>query len=217
MTPVLSVGWRELRRAVRWHRGLVAGGLAAASVAAGLSSVAPASAETVTVVAAARDIPAGVALAADDLALLALPPASVPAGALRQVDELVGRVVPGPVRSGEPITDVRVLGPRLLAAWTGRPEVVAAPIRLADPDTAALLRVGDVVDVLAAASQPGAAPGPGAVVVAAGVPVLAVPVPADSTSTAEGALIVLATSPATAARLAAAAVSSRLSVSLRTP
>ena len=81
------------------------------------------------------------------------------------------------------------------------------PVRLADPASAALLRPGDRVDVLAAATTPEAPLL--AAVVAPAAPVLAVP-PAGTDL--EGALVVLAAPPSTAARLAATAVTSRLSV-----
>ena len=60
--------------------------------------------------------------------------------------DAVGRVLAGPVRSGEALTDVRLVGSSLLTRG-GR--LVAAPVRLADPATAGLLHAGDRVDVLA--------------------------------------------------------------------
>ena len=62
---------------------------------------------------------------------------------------------------------------------------------------------------------PGAAAGAGAVTVGAGLQVLAVPGAGEDG--AEGALVVLAATPAIAARLASAAVGSRLSVTLLAP
>jgi Flp pilus assembly protein CpaB len=88
---------------------------------------------------------------------------------------------------------------------------VAAPVRLADSATVALLHAGDRVDVLAA---PTSSDGPvsSATTVARALQVLAVPAVGDAD--AEGGLIVLAATPATAARLAAAAVGARLSVTV---
>ena len=91
------------------------------------------------------------------------------------------------------------------------PGLVAAPVRLADPAVAGLLRPGDRVDVLAAPADP--ALGTRTTVAAADVPVLAVPA-ADPTVD-QGALVVLATSPRVAMVLAAAATGQRLSVTLR--
>ncbi len=200
-------GGTELLRAVSRRRGLLAGGLAAAAVATALPSLAPAPPPTTTVLALARDLPAGTTLSAGDLVPLDLPRQAVPDGAVTGPDHLVGRLLAGAGRRGEPVTDVRVVSPGLLA---GLPDgFVAVPVRLADAATVRLLRAGDAVDVLAADSTPGSAT---AATIAAGAPVLAVP--ADDGGF-EGALVVVAAPAATAARLAAAAVSSRLSVVVR--
>lgn len=235
---------RDLRRAVSWHRRLLAAGLAAAAVAFGLSALSPAPAPTVAVLAASRDLPGGAALVEADLHTVRMPPAAVPAGALRPGAAVLGRLVAGPVRRGEALTDVRLVGPDLLAALGGPAagaEVVAVPVRIADAGSVALLRSGDHIDVLAAGIQPAAAQVPPAaggtgtgtggaggpapagsdlragstVVVAADVPVLSVPVEGRESALSEGALVVLATTPRVAAQLAAAAVSARLSITLR--
>ena len=103
------------------------------------------------------------------------------------------------MRRGEPLTDVRLVGSRLVDALG--PGLVATPVRLADAAVAGLLRAGDRVDVLAAPADP--ALGTRTTVAAADVPVLAVPV-VDATGD-QGALIVLATTPRAAMTLAAAA------------
>ncbi len=200
---------RELARVVHRRRALLAGGLVAAAVATALPQLAPPAPPGRSVLAAARDLPAGTVLSAADLVRVAVPTALAPAGVLDAPAAAVGRLVAGPVRRGEPLTDVRLLGAGLLAALDDPAGTVATPVRLADPAGAALLSAGDVVDVLAAAAD-GAAPT--APVVADGVTVLAVPTEVEQV---EGALVVLATTPATAARLAAAAVGSRLSVTVR--
>ena len=193
---------QDLLRAASRHRRLLAAGLAAAAVASGLSAVAPAAPPSTSVLVAARDLAAGTALAADDLVRAALPTGLVPDGAVLQSAAAVGRVVAGPVRRGEPLTDVRLLGAALLPAGPD----VAVPVRLAEPATGALVQPGDVVDVLSAAPEGG----PAAAVVATGLPVLSVPDLQDAAG--EGALVVVAASRSTAARLAAAAVTGRLSV-----
>ena len=148
----------------------------------------------------------------------------------------LGRLVAGPVRRGEALTDVRLLGPGLLGpgllgpgllgpgllgAASGPSQLVAVPVRVAEPATAALLRAGDRIDVLAASAAGGPAPaeggpasaaGPAATVVATGLTVLALPPLGDTAG--EGALLVLAADRATAARLAAAALTDRLSVAV---
>jgi pilus assembly protein CpaB len=196
-----------LRLVLRWRR-LVVAVLLALAVAAALPVLAPAAPAASDVLVAAHDLTPGAVLSAADLATTALPRAAVPDGVVTDPSRVVGQVVAGAVRRGEPITDVRLLGPALLA---GLPDdQVAAPVRVADPAAAALLRAGDRVDVVAASATPDGPPG--AATVAAAVRVLAVPTAAISD---EGALVVVATTPTIATRLAGVAVSSRLSVVLR--
>jgi Flp pilus assembly protein CpaB len=192
---------RTLLRAVSRHRLLLAAGLAAGSVATGLSVVAPDAPRSARVLTVTRDLPAGTAVTASDVRSTSVPVGLQPTGALREPDQVVGRLVAGPVRRGEALTDVRLLGAALLPPGSQ----VALPVRLTEPATAALVVAGDRVDVLWAAPD-GAAT---AQVVAAGLQVLAVP---DLDGTGEGALLVVAASRPAAARLAAAAVTGSLSV-----
>jgi len=202
VTSGTAAAVRDLRRALSRHRVLLSAGLAAGSVATAVTALAPAPVATTTVVVAARDLAAGMPLDDDDVRTVALPAGTAPSGALRDPAAAVGRLVPGPVRAGEPITDVRLLGAGLLPPG---PEV-ATPVRVAEPATPALVRPGDFVDVLSAAPDGGAS----AATVVTGVRVLSVPVAEDDTG--EGALLVLAATRSAAARLAAAAVTGRLSV-----
>jgi pilus assembly protein CpaB len=195
---------RALLRAAARHRVLLSAGLAAAAVASGLSAVAPPQPPTVAVLTAARDLAAGAVLGPDDLVAAAVPRGLVPEGALTDLATAAGRLVAGPVRRGEPLTDVRLLGAGLLPPG----DRVAVPVRLAEPASGALVRAGDTVDVLSAAPEGG----PAAQVVASSLDVLAVPDLSDAAG--EGALVVVAATRATAARLAAAAVTGRLSVAV---
>ena len=196
----------DLHRALIRHRALLAAGLAAAAVAAGLGVVAPHAEAGVTVLTAARDLPAGTALVAGDVRRTELPRGVVPDGEV--TGDVVGRVLAAPVRRGEPLTDVRLAGAGLLGAGRG---LVAVPVRIADAASASLVTAGDRVDVLVAAAVAG---GPAtAQVVASDAEVLAVPTAVQDAG--EGALLVVAATPAVAARLAAAAVGGRLSVTLR--
>ena len=212
MTPRLADA-REVLRALRAHRRLLAAALAAAAVAAALAQVSPADPPTVTVLAAARDLRSGSRLTVDDVTEVALPEYAVPAGSLRPGAHYDGALLAGAVRTGEPLTDARLLGPGLLAVDSPA-DLRAVPVRIADTGTAALLRVGDRVDVLAARTfDEGATSGP-ADVVADDVPVLAVrePQPGDGT---QGALLVVGATPEVARALAGAAATSRLSVAIR--
>lgn len=202
----LATVLQDVSRTARRHRAVLAAGLTAAAVATALPTFAPPAARTLRVVAAAHDLTPGTPLTADDLTTVAVPEGLVPRGALTDVQAAVGRAVAGPVRDGEALTDVRLLGSGLLQGKG----LVAAPVRLADPATAALLHAGDRVDVLAAPTG-GTDPTATALIVASGVQVLAVPTTDD---TGEGALVVVAATPAVAARLAAAAVGARLSITV---
>lgn len=100
------------------------------------------------VVVATRDLAPGSTLSADDVAVRSLPSTAVPRGALTSTQVAIGRVLAGPVRAGEPLTDVRLVGPADTALTTGDPDSATVPVRLADPDVADLLRPGIRVDVV---------------------------------------------------------------------
>jgi hypothetical protein len=76
----------------------------------------------------------------------------LPDGVLRPGASFAGRVLTGPIRRGEPLTDVRLLGRGLLAGQSDG--LVATPVRIADADAAQLVSPGDVIDVLAASTGP---------------------------------------------------------------
>ncbi|MFE3292320.1 SAF domain-containing protein [Rhodococcus sp. NPDC059234] len=105
-------------------------------------------ADEVPVVTAARDLTPGRVLVSSDLRVTPMSAGLVPAGALSAPGDAIGHTVAGPARSGEVMTDVRLLGPRLAAAAVGGPDGRVVPIRLADPEVTDVLRVGDRVDVL---------------------------------------------------------------------
>ncbi len=161
------------------------------------------------VVVSAADLPAGTVLTADDVVATEFPGVRAPAGTVPAADELVGRTLAAPVRRGEPVTDVRLVGPALWAAVPAGQ--VAAPVRLADLGVAALLRPGDRVDVLA--SRPDA---PVQVVAADALVLTAGPVSPGADDTAAG-LLVLAVPAVTASALAAAATDAALTVTLGPP
>jgi pilus assembly protein CpaB len=207
----------HLVRALDRRRRLVVAVLVAAAVAVGLPVLAPSPPEFVAVTVAARDLAGGVRLAAADLALTHVPPASVPDGAFGNLSSLVGRVLAGRVRRGEPFTDAQLVGPGLLAPGS---DLVEAPVRIADAGAATLLRSGDLVDVVAVlgSSSGTTVPDggdmtgvPRSYTVASAARVLAVP--AEDAAADAGALVVLGVPPATARALAAAA--GQLSVVIR--
>ena len=189
---------KAVRRAVLRRRRLLAALLTAVAVAAGIRAVAAPPPPRIEVLVAAHDLPGGVVITPTDLVSVPFAPGSVP-------DEVsgspVGRMLAAPLRRGEPVTDVRLVGPDLVA---GRAGVTAVPVRLPDAGMVALLEVGDRIDLVAADPQ-----GTGARVVASGVPVLAVPGPEpDAVSGgATGRLVVVgATGETEVTRIADAAV-----------
>jgi Flp pilus assembly protein CpaB len=155
---------RPVRRAVLARRRLLAALLTAVAVAAGLHVAAAPPPAEVPVTVAARDLPSGAVLTDADLRTVGFAPGSVPAGA---VAEAGGRMLAGPLRAGEPVTDVRLVGPALTEGYPG---LAAVPVRLPDAGVAGLLTVGDRIDLVAADPE-----GAAAAVVAADVPVLALP------------------------------------------
>ena len=201
-----------VRRTIDWHRRPITAVLAGIAVLASLSALSPKPVPTRPVWTAAHDLRGGAPLRAGDIVLRHLPLALVPAGALAAGSTVVGRLLAAPVRRGEPLTDVRLLEPSLLAAL-GRADDVAVPVRVADgAAAAALAHPGDIVDVLATGAlddTPSNAPA----VVASGVTVLSVP-GRDAAAGSDAGLVVVAVTPQQAAALASAAARSRLSLVL---
>jgi Flp pilus assembly protein CpaB len=199
---------RRIRRSVLARRRLLAAVAAAAAVAAGLQAAADPPPSRTLVVTAARDLPSGTTIRPADLRVVGFAPESVPTGVVSSTSAAVGRTAAGPLRAGEPVTDVRLVSGSLLAGYPG---LVAAPVRIGDAGAVALLEVGDRVDVLAADPRGEST----AVVVADDAPVIATPDSRESSSAATpGALVVLAVTDKTAQTVAAAAVSRYLSIVL---
>jgi Flp pilus assembly protein CpaB len=101
------------------------------------------------VVVAARDLRPGTALTADDVRLERRLTTTVPDGSQADLRTVVGSTLASPTRRGEVLTDVRLLGSRLAESTAG-PGARIVPLHLADGALIDLVRVGDVVDVLAA-------------------------------------------------------------------
>jgi Flp pilus assembly protein CpaB len=175
--------------------------LAAAAVLAGIHELRPPPPPSVTVLAAARDLPSGLVITADDVTTVDYASGTEPDGLL---DHAIGRVLAAPLRAGEPLTDRRVMGRELADAHPGS---VLVPVRLPDADVAGLLRVGDRIDLLAADPQGAAA----ARLVATDLAVVALPAAAESSlggagGALPGRVVVLAAPQVTTGRIAQAAV-----------
>ncbi len=213
--PGQRPAWQRL---LRRHRRAVAAALAGLAVLLALTSLRPAPPATTPVLVATRSAGAGTLLTPGDVATVPWPADLVPPNALTDLANLPDRPLAAPVAAGEALVPERFLAPSILAAYGAG--LVATPVRLADRGAAALLRAGDVVDVLAA--SPGeAGETTSARTVATAVRVLLAGSPtADAgplapAGTEDGSLVVLATSTDAAAAIAGAAATSRLSVVLR--
>ena len=174
-----------------------------AAVLTGLAAAAPEGPPTVTVIRTAAPLEGGTRLGSDDLEVAQMVAADAPDDVVADPAALTGRTLAAPVPRGQVLTERAVVSAR---ASPGR---VLAPLRLADAEVAALLRAGDVVDVLAAEPQ-----AEQAFVAGRAVRVVTVPEPADPTTGADsgGALVLVEVDSGTARVLARAAVSATLTV-----
>ncbi len=142
-------------RRARWRRSKLRRLLCAFLTALGVwligSAVMPAGAGTgEPVVVAARAVPLGATVSADDLRLERRPASQRPAEALAAVEPVVGQVAAGPLAEGEPLTPARFQGPHQLAGMP--PGQVAVSVPLVESGLVATLRPADTVEVLAAGS-----------------------------------------------------------------
>lgn len=173
---------------------------------------------TVTVVAAAVDLVPGAVVTADQVRLTDVDDDVVPTAPLLDVTDAVDRTVAGPVRAGEILTDVRLLGPALAAAGTADDDARIVPVRLADPRVADVLRIGDTVDVVRGSAEstlgdPGGGPPTASVLAERALVVL---VSEAGTGAARRDRVVLIALPAAAATtVAAASLSDALTVVVR--
>lgn len=174
---------RPVRRVVLRRRRLLAAVLAGVAVLAGIRATSAPPAATVAVPVLARDVAAGAVLAPGDVRTVAYRPDSVPPGI---VEDATGRTVATAITRGEPLTSTRLVGADLAR---GSPGTTAMPVRFPDSAMAALLGVGNRIDVLAVDPQGGAP-----AVVARAARVLALPAPVSSgvgTDGLPGRLVVL--------------------------
>jgi pilus assembly protein CpaB len=209
MPPVTGRRRRPLQalaRAASWHRRKLAVIAAIASVLTGLSAAAPEGPAMTTVVKAKSQLPGGLLLSASDLVLDRVVASDVPEGTLTDANELVGKTLAAPVAQNQMMTLLTTTAARISVP----PGHVIAPLRLGDSALTALLRPGDVVDVVAANPE-GDVP---ATVVASNVRVVTVPeAPNDRAGPGpDGGLVLIDVDSPTAAIIAQTAASGTLSV-----
>ncbi|MET4899098.1 RcpC/CpaB family pilus assembly protein [Paenarthrobacter sp. CC6] len=121
-------------------------------LAAGLAvqQLTPVSAARVSVLVAARDLPAGASLKESDFTRVDVAAELAISARVDDVATLVGRQLASPLGKGQTPTDSSLLGPGLLA---GTPAGSAAvPLRMADPSSIQLLSPGQLVTVVLTAS-----------------------------------------------------------------
>ncbi len=194
---------RARRLLVRYRR-ILSAALAALAVLVVVETLAPAAPPRFAVVVATHDLLSGATLASEDVSVEQVPSAMVPQGAASSLDEVAGRVLSGPMRAGEPVTDQRLVGRSLLAGYPSG--VVAAPVRIRDAAVVDLLQVGDRITVYAARGDTSYAE-----LVVDRVAVITLPQVDDAQ---QGGLVVLAVTPAQAAALAQASATAPLSLTL---
>ncbi|BDH55970.1 Flp pilus assembly protein CpaB [Tsukamurella sp. PLM1] len=215
MESLQPTGTERIRAALRpgWARTLTARRAAAAALAVLALVIAVTSRPSgpqAQVLVAARELGPGGGLTAADLTVRTVPAELAPQDALRSPDDAVGRSVTGPVGAGEILTGRRVLTDR--TAGYIRPGARLVPVALQDNATMDLLRPGDVVDVVAQRKRAGG-PDEEPLVLARSATVAVAPAAQAGRQQARTAM--LAMSEAEAHAVAAAALSSPLSVVFR--
>ncbi len=205
MKPNPPPALRSLIRAVSWHRRKLAVIAAVLAVLTGINAAAPRPPDTVTVLRATEALPGGSAVAATQVRLEAIAAGAVPEDAFTDPAQALGRIVAAPVPKGQVLTDFDLVGDRSL-----RPGRVLAPVRLADSGLAAVLRPGDLIDIVAADGQGGPA-----TAVARGVRLVTIPAtdgPDARADSAAGVLLLVEVDDETALALARAGSASALTV-----
>ncbi|MCD7049412.1 RcpC/CpaB family pilus assembly protein [Rhodococcus sp. BH2-1] len=168
------------------------------------------------VLVAAHDLTPGTVLTPDDVRVVARPDPDLPEGSVRVIADASGRTVASPVRAGEMLTDVRLLGPRLTEAAAGAPDARMVPVRLTDPGLSELIRAGDRVDVLTVdqTSGPTETRRPAATVLATDATVVLVS-PESSGAGRRDRVVMLALPAPAAGAVATASLTDALTVTLR--
>lgn len=194
---------QPVRRVVFRRRRPLAALLVFLAVVSALGSLRPHS-NGDSVVVANGDLVAGDILLAKDLTLISWSGDETPGGSSSIVADFVGETVAAPVRKGEPLTDVRVLGPGLLDGYG--PTSVVTTIRIADAAALIGLRSGDAVALIGTDPQTSAAS-----VISRDVHLLSTPL-ADPERADQGVSIQVVTPEHDALRLAEVSMDSRLTL-----
>lgn len=193
---------QAVRRFVLQHRRVFAAVFAGLGVLFALGALTPSTPGT-SVVVARHDLASGAVLAAGDLRTTNFPAGSKPAHAWTSTDTLVGRRIAAPMRTGEALTDFRLLEPGLLQGYDKG--LVLATVRISEPTQLAGLRVGDHVNIVGSDPQGEAE----STVIARRVEVVSLPRLGESE---ESPVLSVAVSEEVGLKLATAGLRARLSV-----
>ncbi|WP_024794630.1 SAF domain-containing protein [Tomitella biformata] len=146
--------------------------------------------DPVPVLIAAHDLVPGIVLTEDDVRLVTRESRTVAEGVLTDPAAVTGKTLAAPLRPGEQITDVRVLGSPLSASVTGVEESRLVPLRLTDAALTDLIHAGDLVDVIAVEGAEGAGGSGSGVTLATAAPVVLVPPPTGKQAARERVILV---------------------------
>jgi Flp pilus assembly protein CpaB len=151
-TPRATARRRRARTARRWlwkGRWLLVALCCGIAASTAVQALRPAPPPLRSVVVPVQRVPAGAELRAADLAVVPVPAALAPDGALTDLDDAVGRVPAVALEPGLPLSAALVEGGEV--ARLAPQGTVVVPVRL-DDATAALLRPGDHVDLVSTAA-----------------------------------------------------------------
>lgn len=189
-------GRRALWRRAQARR-VYAALLLGAAVWAAITAFAPPEPEREQAVTVTRDLPAGHRLAADDLTSVPVEPRHAPASRLTDSAGAVEQVLAHSVERGEVLTAARLRPARELTGLSLDERALHVPV--SDRGSLALVRPGDRVDVVSAATGE---------LVGAGLLVLSIDAANDDDGESDAAGLVLAVPPVDVGRIVPAAVGS---------
>lgn len=191
---------------MRWHRRGFATLLAGLAVLALGTALAPPAGETVSVLVAARAVPAGTTLGSDDLAVAQYPPGLAPPGALTSMDDAVGRVIATGASEAMPIDPATLVGVK-----AKRPGEVLVSLHFPDDGSRSLIQVGSLINVYAAQ------PSGGSTLVASRLRIVSITPKGSNSLTGSsdsGLGLVIAANPDQAKALAVVSTSSAISLAV---
>lgn len=156
-----QAGWASstTKRSHHWRlffkrrRRLLAALCLCAAAALSVQQLTPEPLRVVDILTATRDLPAGTTLGATDVAVVKVPQAAVAPGTLTSRDQASAARLATPLRQGQAVSTVSLIGPGLLVGT--EPGTRAVPVRLSDPAAAELVSPGQLVTLVLSPSATG--------------------------------------------------------------